>query len=60
MSRQDDSFEDELKRVLRRAQRLRAAIAHEADIERVKVKSCRVVSHTRGAHTRLVIRLRKK
>ena len=55
----DKKFEDELARVVRRAMRLRAAIAGSADITRVRVAECEVAAHTRGAHTRLVIRLRK-
>lgn len=55
----DKKFEDELKRIVRRAMRLRAAIADSADIRRVRVDACRVAAHTRGAHTRLVITVRK-
>lgn len=60
MSARDDVFEQELARVVRRAQRLRAALAHEADVVRVEVPACKVRAHTRGAHQRLVIKLRRK
>ncbi len=53
-------FEEELARIVRRANRLRAAIAGSADVRQVSVKSCKVAAHTRGAHTRTVITLRSK
>lgn len=53
-------FEDELARIVRRAQRLRAAIAGEATITRVQVREVKVRAHTRRAHVRLVITARKK
>lgn len=54
------TFEDELARIVRRATRLRAAIAGSADVRRVKVAECKVAAHTRGAHTRVVIQLKKE
>jgi hypothetical protein len=54
-----DDFEKELQRILRRASRLRAALAGSADVVRVKVKACTVPEHRRGAHERVVIRMRK-
>lgn len=53
-------FEDELKRVVRRRERLAAALSGSAEIERVPVKECVVHEHTRGEHTRLVVRLKKR
>ena len=53
-------FESELERVLRRVARLKAALAHEADITEVPVKECKVRPHTRKAHTRRVITIRGK
>jgi hypothetical protein len=53
-------FEEELARIVRRANRLRAALAGDADIVKVEVKKCTVPQHDRVAHTRLVIQKRKK
>lgn len=58
--KKSDPFEEELARILRRAARLKAALAGSADIERVQVQACKVAAHTRGAHTRVIIRMRKK
>lgn len=59
MSKKYD-FEEELQRVVRRANRLRAAMSGDATVTEVPVKSVRVRAHTRRAHTRLVITTRKK
>lgn len=53
-------FEAELARVVRRANRLRAAIAGEATITRVEVKRTEVRKHWRKAHVRLVITPKEK
>ncbi len=53
--REDEVFEEELERVLRRATKLRAAIAGTADISYVRVRACKVAAHSRGAYTRTVI-----
>lgn len=52
-------FEEDLARIVRRANRLRAAIDGSADVVVVQVRQCEVAKHTRGAHTRTVIKLRK-
>ena len=56
---QRKQFEEELARIVRRRERLSAALAGSADVERVQVRQCVVPEHTRGAHTRIVIRLKK-
>lgn len=52
-------FESELARVLRRAERLKAAVSGSADVIEVHVREHNVRAHKRGAHTRYVITLRK-
>lgn len=53
-------FEDELERIVRRAQRLRAALEGSADLREIKVAACKVAEHERGAHTRYVVVRRSK
>lgn len=53
-------FEQELKRIVRRRERLAAALSGSAEVERVPVKQCTVPEHTRGEHTRLIVRLKKR
>ncbi len=53
-------FETELDRVLRRVNRLKAAIAGDAQVTEVKVKEHNVRAHKRAAHTRYVITIGKK
>jgi hypothetical protein len=52
-------FEEELERVLRRAEKLKAAIKGSASIQRVDVKAHNVRAHSVRAHTRLLIKLPK-
>lgn len=54
----DERWEDELKRIKRRMERIAMAQLGKADVQRVKVKECWVPRHKRGGHTRLVITLR--
>lgn len=54
------SFEDELARIVRRANRLRAALTDSADVKAVDVKKATVPEHTRVAHTRYIVVRRKK
>jgi hypothetical protein len=53
------NFEDELSRVLRRAERLRAAIKGSASVTTVQVKAHKVREHNVRAHARVIITMRK-
>jgi len=53
-------FETELAAVLRRAERLKAAVAGTATITPVDVKKCMVKAHSRVAHTRYVITIGRR
>jgi hypothetical protein len=52
-------FEVELDRVVRRAERLRDALAGTADINEVHVVAHKVRAHDRAAHVRYVITRRR-
>jgi hypothetical protein len=56
---QRKAFEDELARIVRRANRLRAAMDGSADIVATPVNRCVVAKHERAAHTRYIIKRRK-
>ena len=53
-------FEQELERVLARADRLKAAIKGSASVKTVSVKAHNVRAHTVRAHERVIIVVPKK
>lgn len=53
------NFEDELRRALARAERLRAAQEGRADVTEVRVRAHKVKAHDRAAHVRYAIRVRR-
>lgn len=54
-----EHFQSEIKRLHRRIMRLNALKTGSADVYQVSVKPTKVRAHTRQAHTRVVIKLRK-
>jgi len=48
-------FEDELKRIVRRANRLRAALEGSVDVKAVEVGRAKVEAHTRAPHVRYIM-----
>ena len=54
-----DHFQSELKRLHRRIMRLNALKSGSADVYQVTVKPTKVRAHTRGEHTRVIIKLKK-
>lgn len=54
------TFEDELARIVRRANRLRAALEGSADVKRVPVGRAQVPAHTREPHYRYIVVRRKR
>ena len=57
---QRTQFEQDLARIIRRANRIKAAMDGSADVYQVTVKPTRVRAHTRGEHTRVIIKMKKK
>jgi len=47
-------FESEIRRLMRRAELLRQAATGSVKLRPIAIPACRVVEHTRGAHTRLI------
>lgn len=59
-ARQRATFEADLARIVRRANRIRAAMNGSMDVVAVEVKESRLIKeHKRGAHTRYIIVRRK-